>query len=66
MTANCFYAQDVPEPLHTMVEREPPVMLEDEPRGYPLEACRGIGVMLLGMVVFALACWLAWWIWGVR
>ncbi len=62
---NCFYAQDVPEPLHTVVEKEPLVMLDDE-RGYPLEACRGIGVMLLGMAVFALASGLAWWIWRVR
>lgn len=42
------------------------VMLDDEPEGYPLEACRGIGIMLLGMAVFALACCLAWWIWRVR
>ena len=59
---NCFYAQDVPEPLRTMVEQEPLVILDDE-RGYPLEAARGIMVMLLGMAMFALACWLAWWIW---
>ena len=62
MTTNCFYSQDIPEPLHTMVSKEPP----QEPEGYPLEACRGIAVMLLGMVVFALACGLAWWIWGLR
>ena len=62
---NCFYSQDVPEPLHTMVEREPLAMLDDE-RGWPLEACRGIGIMLLSMAVFALACWLAWRIWGLR
>jgi len=56
MTTN--HAQDVPEPLHTMVEQEP----QEEP-SYPLEACRGIAVMLLGMAVFALACVLAWWAW---
>lgn len=66
MTTNCFYSQDVPEPLRTLVAQDPLVMLDDEPKGYPLEACRGIGVMLLGMAVIALVCWLAWWIWRVR
>ena len=47
-------SQDVPEPLRSMVEREPLAMLDDEPEGYPLEACRGIGVMLLFTALLAL------------
>lgn len=65
LTANCLYAQDVPEPLRTIVSKEPLVMLDDE-RGYPLEACRGIAVALLGMAVFALACFVAWMAWRGR
>ena len=61
MTTNCFYSQEVPEPLPTMVEREPLVMLNDEPEGYPLEACRGIVIALVGMAILALVCGLAWW-----